>query len=228
MILAFILFLGAVSVSPGLGHAASAEPARVQAQPADQQSADAQKPENSPSAPSGSSSQGTPGTTKSANSEKSSSTQGQTAKKPGKRKKKSTGNCNASAQSSPSKGGETNHVADGSEKSASTVSSACPPSKVIVRQGSTSDPNIELVGGAAGRQASDERNTAIQMLQTTEVNLKKMDGAPLDANQQDMIKQVRQFMDQSKAATSAGDLDQARTLAWKAQMLSEELLKAQK
>jgi hypothetical protein len=43
-----------------------------------------------------------------------------------------------------------------------------------------------------------------------------------------MVKQVREFMDQSKAATSAGDLDQARTLAWKAQLLSEELLRTAK
>jgi hypothetical protein len=84
------------------------------------------------------------------------------------------------------------------------------------------------MGGAAGSQASDERNTAIQMLETTEANLKKIEATQLDSNQQDMIKQVRQFMDQSKTANSTGDLDQARTLAWKAQMLSEELLKTQK
>ena len=85
-----------------------------------------------------------------------------------------------------------------------------------------------MVGGAEGRQASDERDTANQMLDATEANLKKMEGTQLDSNQQDMIKQVREFMDQSKAASSAGDLDQARTLAWKAQLLSEELLKPQK
>lgn len=97
-----------------------------------------------------------------------------------------------------------------------------------MRQGSTPDSSIELVGGAAGPAASDERNNSIQMLETTEANLKKMDGLQLDSSQQDMVKQVRQFMDQSKAANSAGDLDQARTLAWKAQLLSEELLKTQK
>lgn len=84
------------------------------------------------------------------------------------------------------------------------------------------------MGGAEGTQASDERNTAIQMLETTEGNLKKIEATQLDSDQQEMIKQVRQFMDQSKAANSSGDLDQARTLAWKAQMLSEELLKTQK
>lgn len=66
------------------------------------------------------------------------------------------------------------------------------------------------------------------MLQSTEENLKKIETTQLNSNQQEMIKQVRQFVDQSKAATTAGDVDRARTLAWKAQLLSEELLKPQK
>ena len=42
------------------------------------------------------------------------------------------------------------------------------------------------------------------------------------------MNQVRQFMDQSKAAIDAGDLERARTLAWKAEVLSEELVKPEK
>ena len=66
------------------------------------------------------------------------------------------------------------------------------------------------------------------MLEAAEQNLKQIEPAKLTANQQDMVKQIRQFMEQSKAATAAGDLDRARTLAWKAQLLSEELLNPQK
>jgi iron uptake system EfeUOB component EfeO/EfeM len=63
------------------------------------------------------------------------------------------------------------------------------------------------------------------MLDTTEANLKKLAGKQLTPNQQDMVSQTRQFMQQSKAAVEAGDLERARTLAWKAQVLSEELVK---
>jgi iron uptake system EfeUOB component EfeO/EfeM len=63
------------------------------------------------------------------------------------------------------------------------------------------------------------------MLDTTEANLKKLAGKQLTPNQQDMVSQTRQFMQQSKAAVDAGDLERARTLAWKAQVLSEELVK---
>jgi len=63
------------------------------------------------------------------------------------------------------------------------------------------------------------------MLDATEANLKKLAGKQLTPNQQDMVSQTRQFMQQSKAAVEAGDLERARTLAWKAQVLSEELVK---
>lgn len=42
------------------------------------------------------------------------------------------------------------------------------------------------------------------------------------------MNQIRQFMGQSKAAIDSGDLERARTLAWKAQVLSEELVKPEK
>jgi hypothetical protein len=58
--------------------------------------------------------------------------------------------------------------------------------------------------------------------------LKKIAGTQLTANQQDMVNQIHQFMDQSKSAVTAGDLERARTLAWKAQLLSEELVSPQK
>jgi hypothetical protein len=101
----------------------------------------------------------------------------------------------------------------------------CPPSKVIVKQGGSSEPNIQLAGGAGGKQTSQARDTAKEMLGTTEANLKQIVGRQLSSAQQDMVTQIRQFMEQSKAAVADGDLDRARTLAWKAQVLSQELVK---
>jgi hypothetical protein len=101
----------------------------------------------------------------------------------------------------------------------------CPPTKVIVRQGGISEPSIQLAGGAGGTKNSRERDTANQMLESTKTNLKKIAGHQLTPNQQDMVNQTRQFMDQAKTAVDAGDLERARTLARKAQLLSEELVK---
>jgi len=66
------------------------------------------------------------------------------------------------------------------------------------------------------------------MLGATEANLKKIAGNQLTPSQQEMVNQIRQFMEQSKAAVGDGDLERARTLAWKAQLLSEELVKPPK
>ena len=97
-----------------------------------------------------------------------------------------------------------------------------------MRHGGALEPTIHFAGGPAGTQAMQQRNSANQMLTAAAQNLKKITGRELTANQQDMVNQIRQFIEQSKAATAAGDLDRARTLAWKAQLLSDELANPQK
>jgi hypothetical protein len=116
--------------------------------------------------------------------------------------------------------------ASGEQPNSSTGSASvnCPPAKVIVRQGGTSEPSVQLAGGTTAPRG----DTANQMLATTEANLKKITGQQLDSSQQDMVNQIHQFMEQSKAAVTDGDLERARTLAWKAQLLSDELVKPPK
>ncbi len=96
-----------------------------------------------------------------------------------------------------------------------------------MRQGGTSEPSIQLAAGAEGDKAAQERNSTNQMLASTEENLKQIAARTLNSDQQDAVNQIRQFMDQSKSAAAVGDLDRARTLAWKAQLLSQELVKPQ-
>jgi hypothetical protein len=151
-------------------------------------------------------------------------------------------NCNPAAAAGQATSGSTPDASkpDSSSPSSSTPAPSasgsaaktapvnCPPTKVIVRQGGVSDPSIQLAGGGAGGKTSNERDTANQMLESTKANLKKIAGHPLSASQQDMVNQTRQFMEQAKTAADAGDLERARTLAWKAQLLSEELVKPDK
>ena len=136
-----------------------------------------------------------------------------------------SGSGSTSSQAAPPDAAATGATPPPQPASAPTI---CPPRKVIVRQGGTSEPSIELAGGAVGDQAAQQRQTATQMLGYTEANLKKIAGRTLTTNQQDMVKQIHQFMDQSKTAVAAGDLERGRTLAWKAQLLSEELVSPQK
>jgi hypothetical protein len=55
--------------------------------------------------------------------------------------------------------------------------------------------------------------------------LKKAAGLQLNASQQEMASQIKQFMAQSKAALGAGDLERGHNLAMKAHLLSDELVK---
>jgi hypothetical protein len=103
----------------------------------------------------------------------------------------------------------------------------CPPAKIVVRQGGTTDSSIQLAGGSRN-QSSQAGATANPMLDATEANLKKLEGRQLTSTEQDMVTQIRQFIEQSKTAVTAGDVERARTLAWKAQTLSEDLVKPEK
>ena len=82
-------------------------------------------------------------------------------------------------------------------------SDPCPP-KVVVRQGGTSEPAIQLTGGAAGAQKSEAQATAGPMIDATEENLKKLSARQLSATEQETITQIRQFITQSKTAVAAG------------------------
>ncbi len=99
---------------------------------------------------------------------------------------------------------------------------------MIVRQGGTTEPSIQLAGGAVGNQAAQLRDTDNRILKSAEDNLAKIAGQQLSANQQDMVNQIHQFMDEAKTAMTAGELERARTLASKAQQLSQELIPPQK
>lgn len=129
-------------------------------------------------------------------------------------------NATATGSSAPTPGSQT-AAQSGTSAGATPQSSQsnCPPSKIVVRHGGTSEPSIQL----AGDQPPKERDVTNQLLSATDANLRKLEGRQLSANQQDMVSQVRQFMEQSRSAMGAGDFQRSRTLAWKAQLLSEEL-----
>jgi len=154
---------------------------------------------------------------------------GQNSHSPKKRRRRHKKKVRASNCSAPASSGQSSlspSAANSSTGTGTDGATNCPPAKVIVRQGGTAEPAIQLAGGAAS--ASPQKDTGNQMLVTTEANLKKIAGRQLSSDQQNMVNQIHQFMEQSKAAVGDGDLDRARTLAWKAQVLSEELVKPAK
>ncbi len=96
------------------------------------------------------------------------------------------------------------------------------PKKTVVSNGSTAEPVIQISSGQSGSQDAGSTNS---LLDATESNLKKLSGRQLSPAQQDMVKQIRAYLEQAKTASGIGDTQGAHNLAFKAHLLSEELLK---
>ncbi len=157
--------------------------------------------------------------------------------KPHRRHKKTIPDCsNAPTALNPAAGGSTESTTPAgtgttnasptsadSNKSSPTLK-PCPPPKKVVRNGGTSEPAIQLLGGTGAEQAGQQRSTE-ELTAATGENLKKVEGHQLSSSQQEMVNQIKQFMEQSKTAVAAGDLERGHNLALKAHLLSDELVK---
>ncbi|HZW92145.1 MAG TPA: hypothetical protein VFF64_04155 [Candidatus Eremiobacteraceae bacterium] len=132
--------------------------------------------------------------------------------------------------STSNKNGSTdNGTANGSSAKASTKAGAaplkpCPPPKKVVRNGGSEEPTIQLMGGTPAEQASRQRSTD-ELTAAAEENMKKIEGRELSPTQQEMVTQIKQFMEQSKTAVASGDPERGHDLAMKARLLSDELVK---
>ena len=100
---------------------------------------------------------------------------------------------------------------------------ANPSGKVVVRNGGAKDNSAQLSPGMNQEQALHQRENTSQLLETTDANLKRIAGRQLTPVQQSTLDQIHAYMRQSKAASDAGDVSRARTLAYKAHLLSDEL-----
>ena len=99
------------------------------------------------------------------------------------------------------------------------------PRKTVVRNGSTADPVVQLAPSVTDQQASQQRQSTAQLLAATDANLTKISARQLSSSQQDMVNQIHNYMQQAKEAEKGGDLQRARNLAFKARLLSDEVLR---
>jgi hypothetical protein len=109
------------------------------------------------------------------------------------------------------------------KKSGTQKHSSSQSGKVVVRNGGAKDASGQLTPALSQEQESHSRENTEQLLATTDSNLKQITGHPLSDSQQSMVDQIRTYVKQSRAASDAGDLYRAHTLAFKAHLLSDEL-----
>jgi outer membrane biosynthesis protein TonB len=100
-----------------------------------------------------------------------------------------------------------------------TTASVRPP-------GNPADTAVLAIGpDVSSAEAVRDRQSTNQLLDTTERDLKRLDGRNLSSDEQTMLTQIRAYISQSRKALTDGDYERASNLAKKAQVLSDDLLK---
>jgi hypothetical protein len=91
-----------------------------------------------------------------------------------------------------------------------------------VKNGSTEEPKVNLSPDPSPQTRQQIDHTK-ELLDSSEANLKKISARPLNESQQETVKQINSYMEQSKTASDDGDVQRAYNLAIKANLLSAEL-----
>ena len=99
------------------------------------------------------------------------------------------------------------------------------PGKVVVPEGGAKEPPSQIAPGLAADEAGRERREADQWLSSTDAQLKVLADRRLSVQQQDRVGQVRNYLVGARSALQEGDLRRAHTLALKAHLLSDDLIK---
>lgn len=99
------------------------------------------------------------------------------------------------------------------------------PRRIVVREGGASEPAAQIVPGIPPAEATRQRQNAEQLLGSTGDQLQQLAGRTLDAQQQETVGQVRNYMEGARSALKEGDVQRASTLAEKAHLLADDLVK---
>jgi hypothetical protein len=110
-------------------------------------------------------------------------------------------------------------------KRKSSPASVDEPRKIVIRHGGTSEPTAQIVPGMPAEEAARLRSEMGQLVSATEVDLQRLAARILNANQQETVIQIRHYLDVARNAMSEGDIQRAHTLAFKAHLLSDDLVK---
>jgi hypothetical protein len=97
--------------------------------------------------------------------------------------------------------------------------------KVVVRQGGVDEPSAQIVQGMTPEEAARQRQNTEQLLNSTNEALQRLSTHPLDAQQQETVSQIRNYINGARSALQESDFSRAGTLASKAHLLAEDLEK---
>ena len=99
------------------------------------------------------------------------------------------------------------------------------PRKVVVREGGAREPTAQISPGLTPAETARERQNAERWLVSAGNQLKQFTGRTLPAQRQETVAQIHNYMDGARAALQEGDVRRASTLAEKAHLLADELVR---
>ncbi len=99
------------------------------------------------------------------------------------------------------------------------------PRKVVVREGGANEPAAQIVPGMTPAEATRQRQNTEQWLSSTDLQLKQLAGRTLGVQQQETVGQIHNYMDGARLALKDGEVRRASTLAEKAHLLADDLVK---
>lgn len=95
----------------------------------------------------------------------------------------------------------------------------------MVREGGAREPAAQIAPGITPAEATRQRQDAEQWLASSDDQLKQLAGRTLDTRQQETAAQIHNYIEGARAALKEGDVRRANTLAEKAHLLAEDLVK---
>jgi hypothetical protein len=102
------------------------------------------------------------------------------------------------------------------------------PHKIVVPEGGAKEPPAQIAPGLAPEEADRDRRDAEQWLSSTDGDLELLSDRTLNPQQQETVAQVRSYLVGARSALKEGDLRRAHTMAFKAHLLSDDLVKHEK
>jgi hypothetical protein len=109
--------------------------------------------------------------------------------------------------------------------SSSVAAPSDPPRKIVVREGGAREPAAQIEPDITPAEAKRDRQDAEKLLDSSDVQLKHLAGRTLNPQQQETVGQIHNYMDGARSALKEGDVRRAGTLAQKAYLLADDLVK---
>jgi hypothetical protein len=102
-----------------------------------------------------------------------------------------------------------------------------PLPKVVIQEGGVNGNTGQVPNGAARDNSGSTDSSTQQLLESTENNLRTIAKRKLSQDEESTKTQILDYVKQSRDATKDGDNVRAHSLALKARLLSDELVKTQ-